>query len=127
MPLISIKELKVGMAIYVGRQAGFSAGGDDSYSLVTKIGTQYEIKTGEPYPVVFVGDKKFSGKTGEPLCEPWAYEIGGMENGELKVFVLEENDPEYKELKEWEAKEKERKWKYKGGAKKIENASGDGI
>lgn len=62
--------LKVGDVVYIDKQSSFGDAGEEK---VTKITTQYYIKTGKPYKVIWFGNHRFNADTGLPLNPPTAY------------------------------------------------------
>ena len=66
-------KIKIGDKVLVERQPGLTAGGRDSFQIVTNIKTYFEKGTGEKCPVICIGEAEFHGITGFPLTPPWAY------------------------------------------------------
>jgi len=69
---VSCGMIKVGDEIKIYKSSSF---GDDSMGKVTEITTMYNEHTGKPYKVIWIGDHKFSAKTGRALNPPTAYHI----------------------------------------------------
>lgn len=77
---MKLSELNIGDKVDILLQPGFTAGGDESYGVeITNITTQYDEKTGDPYKVIWIGERGFEaikGKNeGYPINPPLAYYI----------------------------------------------------
>lgn len=73
-------KIRKGSKVLVMRQPGLTAGGRDSFQVVTNIKTYFNKETGEELPKICIGDAEFDGITGYPLTPPWAYMIYMKDN-----------------------------------------------
>lgn len=67
-----MRKRKVGDKVNIECLTSMGTGETDK---ITKITTQFDVHSGDPYKVIWCGNRKFHGETGEALTAPWAYYI----------------------------------------------------
>ena len=71
-PKKKLSDLEVGDKVWCGGDSGFCRSGNEE---ITKITTKYDEDSGEPYKVIWIGDRKFDGRHGGAMTPPLAYYI----------------------------------------------------